>query len=237
MGIERPSGLATRMRPRKGRDSWLTGAEVLDIRRKPSTWMAAAFCASLALAVGIVSVFGAEKGVYLALAATARLAFLIFWLAYAGGALASLFGGVFLPLREHARDLGLAFAAALSVHLGLVACLVLAGHPPGVRTFVIFGAAATFTYLLALFSVQRVRQALPRNLWPAVRAVAMNYILLAFLLDFVRFRSAHLTDIQYDIRYLPFAVLGLAGPVLKFAAWAQYRIQMPRRKEICRQSN
>jgi hypothetical protein len=99
--------------------------------------MAAAFCASLGLAVGIVAVLGIERGVYVALAATARLAFLIFWPAYAGGALASLFGSVFLRLREHARDLGLAFAAALSVHLGLVACLCVIGHAPGVWTFVI----------------------------------------------------------------------------------------------------
>jgi hypothetical protein len=205
----------------------------MDIWRNPRTWMASAFCASLGLAASIVAVFGIHRGGYIALAATARLAFLIFWPAYAGGALASLFGGVFLPWREHARDLGLAFAAALSVHLGLVACLVLIGHPPGVQTFVIFGVAAGFTYLLALLSVRRVRQALPQKLWPPVRAVAMNYILLAFLLDFTKFPLNNLPDV---IKYLPFAALGVAGPMLKLAAWAQYRIRMPRRISIRRHS-
>jgi hypothetical protein len=189
----------------------------MDARRNAWIWMAAAFCASLGLAVGIVAVLGIERGVYVALAATARLAFLIFWPAYAGGALASLFGSVFLRLREHARDLGLAFAAALSVHLGLVACLCVIGHAPGVRTFVIFGAAAGFTYLLALLSTRRMRQALPQKHWLLVRAVAMNYILFAFLLDFAKFPSNNLRDV---IKYLPFAALGFVGPILKLAAWA-----------------
>jgi hypothetical protein len=189
----------------------------MDVRRSVSIWMAAAFCASLGLALSIVAIFGTERGVYVALAATARLAFLIFWPAYAGGALASLFGSVFLPLRQHARDLGLAFAAALSVHLGLVACLVVIGHPPGVQTFVIFGVAAGFTYLLALLSIRQVRQALPQKLWLLIRPVAMNYILFAFLLDFAKFPLNNLRDV---IKYLPFAALGFVGPILKLAAWA-----------------
>jgi hypothetical protein len=113
----------------------------LNVRRN-WFWTAAAFCASFGLAASFVAVFGIPKGVYIALPATARLAFLIFWPAYAGGALVSLFGRVFSPLREHARDLGLAFAAALLVHLGLVACLCVIGPTPGVESFVIFGVAA-----------------------------------------------------------------------------------------------
>jgi hypothetical protein len=180
--------------------------------------MAAAFCASLGLALSIVAIFGIERGIYVALAATARLAFLIFWLAYAGGALASLFGSVFLPLQEHARDFGLAFAAALSVHLGLVASLCVIGHAPDVHTFVIFGVAAGFSYLLALLSIRQVRQALPQKLWPLIRAVAMNYILFAFLLDFTKFPSNNLRDV---IKYLPFAAVGFVGPILKLAVWAR----------------
>jgi hypothetical protein len=189
----------------------------MDVRRNVWIWMAAAFCASLGLAVSIVAIFGIKRGVYVALAATARLAFLIFWPAYAGGALASLFGSVFLPLPGHARNLGLAFAAALSVHLGLVASLCVIGHAPDLHTFVIFGVAAGFTYLLALLSIRQVRQALPRKLWLLIRAVAMNYILFAFLLDFIKFPSNNLRDV---IKYLPFAVLGFVGPILKLAAWA-----------------
>lgn len=68
---------------------------MIEVRRNPWAWMAVAFGASLALASTVIVVFGAHRGVYVALAATARLAFLIFWPAYAGGALASLFGASF----------------------------------------------------------------------------------------------------------------------------------------------
>ena len=160
---------------------------MMDARRITWTWILAAFCASLTLATGIVTIFGLERGVPIALAATARLAFLMFWPAYAGGALTSLFGNVFSPLREHARDLGLAFASALFVHLGLVVYLCAIGDAPGKMTFVIFGVAAGFTYLLALLSIRRLRQALPQKLWLSIRFVAMNYIAFAFLVDFVKF--------------------------------------------------
>lgn len=119
----------------------------MDVRRNPWSWMAAAFCASLTLAASIVAIFGIDRGVPIALAATARLAFLMFWPAYAGRALTSLFGNIFSPVRDHAPDLGLAFAGALLAHLGLVAYLCARGHAPGIGTFVIFGGAAGFTYL------------------------------------------------------------------------------------------
>ncbi len=190
----------------------------MDVRRNAWFWMAAALCASLGLAASLVAVFGIPKGVYLALAATARLAFLMFWPAYVGGALTSVFGNVFSPLRDHARDLGLAFAGALFVHLWLVVCLCAIGHAPGKGTFVIFGVAAGFTYLLALLSVRRVRQALPQKLWPPIRFVAMNYIAFAFLYDFAKFP---LDDLRSVVRYLPFAALAILGPMLKLAAWVQ----------------
>jgi len=180
--------------------------------------MAAAFCASFGLATVIVAFFGMGGGVYIALAATARLAFLLFWPAYVGGALTSLFGNVFSPLREHARDLGLAFAAALLVHLGLVVCLCVIGRAPSVGTFLIFGLGAAFTYLLALLSFQRVRQALPQKFWPPIRVVAINYIAVTFLIHFHRL---HLTDLSSAVQYSPFAALAIVGPMLKLAAWAK----------------
>ena len=188
---------------------------MMDIRRNAWSWMAVSFCASLTLGAGIVAIFGIERGVPVALASTARLAFLMFWPAYAGGALTSLFGNVFSPLRDHARDLGLAFAGALFVHLGLVVYLCAIGDAPGKKTFVIFGVAAGFTYLLALLSVRRVRQALPQKLWPPIRFVAMNYIAFAFLDDFIKFQF----DWRSVVRYLPFAALAVAGPALRLAAW------------------
>jgi hypothetical protein len=85
---------------------------------------------------------------------------LIFLPAYAGGAIAALFGNAFASLRDNGRNFGLAFAAALTVHLGLVVCLCATGEVPDAKIFVVFGAAAILTYVLALLSLPRVRQAL-----------------------------------------------------------------------------
>ncbi len=187
--------------------------------------MAAAFCAALALAVGVVAAFGARSdGFRIALEATARLNFLLFWPAYVGGALVALFGSVFAPLKDNARNFGLGFAAALPVHLGLVACLCAAGDPPGARTFIVFGAAAIFTYVLALLSIPRVRRMLPDRFLPLIRWLATNYIMYAFIKDFARhgvggfYAAGGLHEI---VKYAPFAALAILGPMLRFAAWIQ----------------
>ena len=206
----------------------------MQTRRPVWIWMAAAFCAALALAIGVMPVahilhYGR---IGLGLEVTARFAFLLFWLAYVGGALTSLFGEAFLPLKSYARELGLSFAAAIAVHLGLVATLCLAGYPPPLKTFVIFGAAAGCTYLLALLSVRRLRDALPVNVWPPVRFVAMNYILGAFILDFAR-QTHGLID---DVKYLPFLALAICGPILRLAAWAKIALLGPAKLGLPRQS-
>jgi hypothetical protein len=180
-------------------------------------WMTAAFCTSLGLALASLAV-ARHGNSTIALATSARVAFLFFWPAYVGGALTSLFGNAFLPLKQHARKLGLAFAAALVVHLGFVIRLYLVGSAPSTETLVIFGVAAVFTYLLALLSVDQVRQALPKMIWPAIRVVAMNYIGLVFLLDFAKLP---LHDLRLGVAYIPFAGLAIIGPVLRFAAWLQ----------------
>jgi hypothetical protein len=188
---------------------------VRDCRHNTWIWLAVGFGASLG--AGLASLAVPRHGnITLALAMSARVAFLFFWPAYVGGALTSLFGSVFAPLKEHSRDFGLAFAAAISVHLSFVACLCLAGHAPSTKTFIIFGTAAAFTYLLALLSIGRVRQALPPTFWPPIRFVAMNYIALAFLLDFKRFP---MNDLRESLAYLPFATLAIIGPLLRFVAW------------------
>ena len=196
--------------------------------------MAAAFCAALVLAIGAMAVVPvAQHRLRIApgLEVTARFAFLFFWPAYVGGALTSLFGDAFLALKTHARALGLCFAAAIAAHLGLVATICLAGHPPSLMTFIIFGAAAGCTYLLALLSVRRVREALPANVWPPVRFVAMNYILFAFILDFSRFQTYGLFDQTYRlidvVKYLPFLALAICAPILRLAAWAKTALRAP----------
>jgi len=196
----------------------------MEARRPVWVWIATTFCAAIALAIGAVAVGHHGHRIGLGLAVTARFAFLLFWPAYVGGALTSLFGDAFLPLKSHARELGLSFAAAIAVHLGLVATICLAGHPPPLETFVIFGAAAGCTYLLALLSVRRVREALPANAWPPIRFVAMNYILFAFILDFSSFQTYGLIDV---VKYLPFLALAICAPILRLVAWAKTALRAP----------
>ena len=191
---------------------------MIGVQRNTFAWMALAFLASLGLASSIILIFGIKPGISLALRATARLAFLIFLPAYVGGPLALLFGNAFLPLRRHARDFGLAFASAMIVHLGLVAWLCAIGSPPPVKTFVVFGLAAVFTYLLALLTVRSVRELLPHKFWPPILFVTTNYIALAFIDDFKRFQVG---DVYDGLAYLPFAVLAVGGLILNLAAWAQ----------------
>jgi hypothetical protein len=204
-----------------------------DVRYNTLVWMASAFCASLALAISVLSVFGLGAGLHIALVATARLAFLIYLPAYVGGPLVSLFGDAFLPIRKHARDFGLAFAAAILVHLGLVTCLCAVGSSPPAKTFAVFGLAAVFTYLLALLSVRRVRQLLPEKFWPLIRAVATNYIALAFIKDFA---NSPLGDFRHEILYLPFLTLAIGSLVLNLAAWVQSLNHTTRKMRLHRQS-
>lgn len=182
-------------------------------------WMGSAFCAALALAIGVIVISGAEqRGIGAAMAATARLMFLLFWPAYSGGALVVLFGSAFQPLKELAREFGLAFAAALLVHLGLVGVLCLIGSAPALATFTFFGVGAAWVYLLALFSIPALRLALGSKGWWLLSNVGMNYVAYAFIVDFVK--QPFQGGVKHMVEYLPFAVLSLAGPSLRLAAYA-----------------
>ena len=95
-------------------------------------WMIGAFGGGLALAMAVLAGYGTgPDGLKLGLRVTARWSFLFFWLSYAGGAMAILFGPAFAGLARQARALGLAFATALQVHIGLVVWLgVVIGQIP-----------------------------------------------------------------------------------------------------------
>jgi hypothetical protein len=180
-------------------------------------WIAAAF-AGTAVAAGIVlAVAGAdERGTVFALKLTARLSFLLFWPAYAGPGLAVLFGPALQPLRRHRREFGLAFAAALLVHAGLIAWLCWIGAPPARGVFAVFIPPMLLVYLLALFSMPRPRQALGTTGWWLLRTVGMNAAAAAFAYDFLR---APLFDSAlHAAEYVPFALLSLLGPMCHMLA-------------------
>jgi hypothetical protein len=175
--------------------------------RRAALFVASAFLLAAALAAAILGLRGTgPHGVDDALGATARLALLFFLPAYVGGALSTIFGASLLPLAKHGRDLGLAFAAVEAVHLALVARLCMIGAAPGLSTFVFFGTAAFFVFLLTLLSINAFRQVLHPSLTRAIGRVGMNFIALAFLVDLSR--SPFSGYLMHRIYYAPF-LLGL----------------------------
>ena len=167
----------------------------------------------MTLAVAGVGVQGTD----IALAVTGRFSFLLFWPAYTGAAAVAVFGSMFSQLQERSREFGLAFASAHLVHLGLVGWLCYIGNIPGKGTFIFFGLAAIFTYALLALSVRILRLAIGPRLWRMIRFVAMNYIFLAFSVDFLA-RPIH-GDLGYIVAYLPFSALAVFGPMVRLIAW------------------
>ena len=93
--------------------------------------MSAGFALAAAIASCVLALHGTKPhALNIALFITARWSFLLFWLAYAGGGLAVLFGPVARPIARRGREFGLSFAAAHLVHVGLVAWLCLIGAAP-----------------------------------------------------------------------------------------------------------
>lgn len=193
--------------------------------------MLAAFLVALVIAAVILAVFGAGKpGTALGLRVTARWCFLVFWPAYAGGALAKLCGSRFGELAfigflaRRGREFGLAFAAALSVHIALVLWFIHIDTAPDGK--MIFFWVGTFcTYLLALFSWPRLRDILGPRLWRGLRTIALDYIALVFAADFIIEPLRGGAGIgRYPPTYLPFAILLLAGVALRLAASVRDRL-------------
>jgi hypothetical protein len=180
-------------------------------------WMAAAFVTALGLTILVIGYFGAgEKGTIIALRITARLSFLLFWLAYSAGSLAALFGPPFDILKRRSRKFGLAFASAHLVHLGLVAWICQIGAAPPLAIFVFFGIAVFWTYALAIFSIPRLREAIADVVWRLLSFVGLNYILLAFARDFIAPKFQ--LDTEYLVGYGPFIMLCIVAPSLRFIA-------------------
>ena len=101
-----------------------------------AVWMGSAFCAALVLAALVLGALGpGVHGTLVALKVTGRFSFLLFWPAYTAGAMTTLFGPAFEPLKRRGREFGLAFASAHLVHLGLVAWITYIGAAPARGVF------------------------------------------------------------------------------------------------------
>ena len=188
--------------------------------------MGAAFCVALALAACILAVMGTgEKGTIAALRVTARLSFALFWLAYAGGAVVALFGPTFAFLGRHGRDFGLSFASAYLVHIGLIVWLFhVSTSPPGLTNWFTLAECIglVWIYVLAAFSVERLRAALSPNFLRLLYSIGLEYIAFIFFFNFVviPIQAGAPHPIQI-FSYLPFSVLIVVGPLLRWTVMAR----------------
>jgi hypothetical protein len=206
------------VRPAKRRD--LTVNRIGQTPITTYSWMGAAFVIAVGLATIVLAIFGVgDRGTVVALRVTARWSFLLFWLAYVGGATAKLlhFGG----LAHRGRELGLAFASAQVVHVGLVLWLFhIATGPTGSMLF--FWIGVLFTYLLALSSLPWLRDALELRFWRAFRLFAVEYIALVFADDFILAPLQATGFRSYPVSYLPFAVMVVGGAGLCLATFLRH---------------
>ena len=187
-------------------------------------WMGAALCAAIGLATATLAVYGVgTTGLRRALDVTARFSFVVFWPAYAGSALATLFGPAFQGLARRGRDLGLSFASAHLVHVGLVVWLFRISLQPPISggMFAFFAIGLLWTYLLALFSIRHLSRMLGPVRWRILRTVGLEYISFAFLIDFIN-HPIHL-NAKSLLGYLPFSTLAVIGTMLRIAAWVRPR--------------
>ena len=188
------------------------------------SWMIAAFLIAVGLAATVLAIFGsAERGTAIALRLTARWSFLLFWLAYIGSAMARLFGPRLAGLARRGRAFGLAFASAQVVHLSLVLWLFYLA-PGSNGGMVFFWVGILCTYLLALFSLPRLRDALSPQLWRICSTIAMEYIALVFAADFILSPLQANVHGNYPLSYLPFALMLVGGVALRVASFARYHL-------------
>lgn len=188
---------------------------------RPTTaeWMGVALLGGLVLVFIAESFLSADDRYGVALRWTARWSFVWFCLASMGSALGVLVGPRVTPLASRTRDFGLAFAAAHSVHVALVAYMLHSATTPFPReTLILFGVGVFFVYLLALISLSApLRDLLGRSGWRTIRNVGLEYINYAYFADFST-RTFH-KGTAHMLVYLPFLILTVAGPLLRLAAF------------------
>jgi hypothetical protein len=194
--------------------------------------MGMAFGVELGLAAAVLAIKGTDaKSLRIALRLTARWSFLLFWVAYSGGAMTALFGPALAPLARRGREFGLAYASAQLVHVGLVVWLFqISTRPPlSGKLSVFFIIGIVWTYLLAVLSFGGLAEALGPRGWRTLRIVGLNYILFAFAFDFVPPVILPGTA-QYGVwrlvEYVPFAAMSVAAPLLVLAAAIHRRLGM-----------
>ena len=189
---------------------------------RTAIWMGSAFGGALAIAIGVLLIEGAGPGsTIVGLRLTARFSYAFFWLSYVGGAIAILFGPAFSIIARRVRELGLAFASAQLVHVGLVTWLAWISPPQPIMDAVMpfFAIGVVWTYLLAALSTERARNVFSPYMLRVMRTIGSEYIALTFFTDFVlvpQYPPPHAI-----LFYLTFWSMLLVGPLLRVAALAK----------------
>ena len=195
-----------------------------DIRRdRPNTWLwiVLSFATALVIAVAILIKDGHYyDGTVAALRASARFSFLLFWGAYAGSLLRKL---PFAPaqwLSRRGRQCGLSFAAAHSVHLGLILWLFHVSAKQPVSDFIIVqdGIGFGFMYLLVIFSFEFARKTLSPPVWRAVFNLGLEYIAYVFATDFI-LQHLHGRE-EFTLLYWPFTLMLVGTAAYRWSGYA-----------------
>jgi methionine sulfoxide reductase heme-binding subunit len=177
----------------------------------------------LALFAVIFAVAGtAETGIRMFIRASARTSFLLFSCAFLASALYRLWPGPLTSwLRTNRRYVGVSFAVSHTFHLlGLFALShwsaqrFITINVPGVM--IGGGIAYFFILLMALTSFDRTARWLGARRWRILHLTGAYIIWAIFALDYVPLA------IQKPF-YIPFALLAVSIPVLRFLAWRQSR--------------
>ena len=90
-------------------------------------------------------------------------------------------------------------------------------HLPATNTTGGAQAVAGAAVSLALLSINRLHRAVGHSVWRWLNLVGLNFIALAFAVDFLKF-PFH-ADFKFLLGYLPFDGLVIVGLVLRVAAW------------------
>jgi sulfoxide reductase heme-binding subunit YedZ len=155
---------------------------------------------------------------------TARLAFLIFLLTFATGALAALSpSDATRWLRRNRRYLGLSFALAHFIHLAaLTGFFIAIAEVPDLVTLAGGGLAYVFVLLMALTSNDAALRRLGPKNWRRLHLIGGWYIWLIFMNSYV---GRILREAPPEPRWIfvALASLGLGVLVLRVAAWKKRR--------------
>jgi hypothetical protein len=190
-----------------------------DVKLSDFVWVAVAFLTAAAAAAWPLATLGfGEHGFQMAAGWAARVAFIFFWLTYTGRSISSLLSFHSRTL-ERGRAFGLAFAAALLVHLVLIAWLfhISARQPLGNMGILYFGVGALWTYAIALFSISPFREQANQRWLYVARMLGTEYILLLFALDFVI--DPIRNHGSYSLEYFPFTILTIGAPAIRGIAF------------------